>query len=236
MKRLFVLAVAALLGMSASAWAGSLFCNHGVHCITPPCDCPDCSSPCEHRHSLAIFGGRADKIICELTSGESCCERIKAAKKLGCRLHADFCSCPEVLNALVAALQCDPCWEVRREAAWAIAMQGARTEEGLLALYIASKLDHHFLVRDRAIEALDILTLCRKACYVELFKNGDNLIKELKAQGYRPGTANCRVLFGGCCAAAGIPVSTPAAAPAGELLPVPPQQKLPSGPAAAPVK
>jgi hypothetical protein len=232
MKRLFVLTVAAMLGVSASAWAGSLFCNHGVHCITPPCpDCPDCGCPCDHRLP-ALFGGHADKTICELNSAECCCDRIKAAKKLGCRLHADFCANPEVLSALIAALQCDPCWEVRREAAWAIAMQGARTEQGVLALYIASKLDHHYLVRDRAAEGLDILTVCRKACYVELLKNADNLIKDLRKQGYRPGTANCRVLFDGCCAAAGMP--TPA--PAGELLPVPPQQKLPAGPAATTVK
>src|SRR5437588_400219 len=84
------------------------------------------------------------------------CERIKAVKKLGHRLHADFCCDPAVLETLIAALQCDKCWEVRRAAAWAIQSQNARTEEGVLALYIASKLDPHYLVRVAAAEALDI--------------------------------------------------------------------------------
>jgi hypothetical protein len=124
-----------------------------------------------------------------------CCERIRTVKKLGHRLHADFCCDPSVLETLIATLQCDKCWEVRREAAWAIQHQNARTDQGVLALYIASKLDPHYLVRVAASEALDILTIGRRECFTETLKSGDELIKQLKKQGYKPGSDNCRVEF-----------------------------------------
>src|SRR5207249_5284429 len=117
-----------------------------------------------------------------------CCDRIRAAEKLGSRLHADFCCDPEVLSALVRALHCDACWEVRKTAAWSIARQKARTEEGVLALYLASKLDPHFLVRDAATDALGILLVCRRACFKDVFGHGDEMIKTLRGH-YKPGQA-----------------------------------------------
>src|SRR5262249_25411451 len=152
------------------AWAGGLCgrdCTGTCKPIPSP-SCPDCGNPCDRGIHICTCGKskRARCLIDELNA-DTCCERIQAARKLGCRLHADFCCDPEVLSALVHALLCDPCWEVRRAAAWSIAMQKARTDFGVLALYVASKIDSHYLVRDKAAEALDILTLCRKDCFKE---------------------------------------------------------------------
>jgi hypothetical protein len=215
MRRTITLALAGLLALAAQGRAG-LPCLCTTRCMVPPCpDCPDCSCPCDHRLPLAVFGcEHTRKLICEL-HGETCCERIKAAKKLGCRLHADFCTDPEVLNALISALQCDPCWEVRREAAWSLLGQKARVEDAVLALYVSSKLDPHYLVRTRAAEALDILLVCRKNCFKCLFDRGDQLIAELKKRGVKPGSENCCVQFGQACHACGLvaseaPVVTPA--------------------------
>jgi hypothetical protein len=194
MKRLIGLTLFALIGVASSAWAGHHCCE--PQCITPPPpNCPDCGSPCDHCLHISLAGcEHIQKLIQEL-SGCTCCDRIHAAKKLGCRLHGDFCNDPEILTALVNALQCDPCWEVRRAAAWSILGQHARTEQGVLALYIASRLDPHYLVRDRAAEALDILTLGRKECFTGVFENGDKLIADLKKAGYKPGSENCSVLL-----------------------------------------
>jgi hypothetical protein len=189
MKHLFGLSTLVLLGLATSGWAAGL-CNLGVHCVEPPApDCPDCSCPCDHRLGLCLADSKCvHKAIDALCSGETCCARIKAAKKLGHRLCADFCRDPEVLNALVQALLSDPCWEVRREAAWSIARQGARNEYGAVALYLASKLDHHYLVRDRAADALDILLVCRRDCFKDLFAQADELIIQIKRRGlYKPG-------------------------------------------------
>jgi hypothetical protein len=118
--------------------------------------------------------------------GPCCCDRIKAAENLGSRIHADFCCVPEVLSALTNALANDPCWEVRKAAAWSIAGQKARTEEGVMALYLASKLDPHYLVRDAATDALGVLLVCRQECFKDLFAHGDELVKALRGK-YRPG-------------------------------------------------
>jgi hypothetical protein len=143
----------------------------------------------------------------------NCCDRIKAAEGLGSRLKADFCCNPNVLTALVGALQCDKCWEVRKAAAWSIMLQGARTEEGVLALYVSSKTDPHYMVRAEAAQALDILTVCRAACFTDLYKKGDDLIKQLKAKGYKPGSDNCRVVFGEACAGCGMMIGAPVGQP-----------------------
>jgi hypothetical protein len=132
----------------------------------------------------------------ENTHAGTCCDRIHAVKRLGHRCIADFCNNPEVLSTLIDALQCDPCWEVRAAAARAMLWQNARTEQGVLALYIASRLDPHYLVRDKAAEALDIITLGRKDCFKGVFENGDRLIADLKKAGYKPGSENCSVILG----------------------------------------
>jgi hypothetical protein len=193
MKRLISLTLATLLGAAATVMAAH---QCSPQCITPPPpSCPDCSCPCDHGLHVSLGGcEHIQKLIQEL-NGCSCCERIAAAKKLGHRLHADFCTNPEVLAALIHALQCDPCWEVRATAATSILGQKARTEEAVLALYIASKLDPHCLVRDHAAEALDILTLGRKGCFTGVFESGDKLIAELKKAGYKPGSANCSAIL-----------------------------------------
>jgi hypothetical protein len=217
MKRLFALSLVALFAMTASAWSGGFLC--GLHCkdycmVPPPPKCPDCSCPCDHRLNLCPEwkSAHAQKLIEDLDSC-CCCDRIKTVRKLGHRLHADFCNDPCVLEVLISSLQCDKCWEVRREAAWGIQRQNARTEQGVLALYIASKLDPHYVVRVAATEALDILTIAHRECFTETLKSGDELIKQLKAQGYKPGSDNCRVAFGGC----GIDHSAP---PSGTVTPV----------------
>ena len=195
MKRLMVLAALAWLGISAPAWTGGLLCGSCGRCITPPQSCPDCGCPCDRglHFCTARKSERAHCLIDELNEG-NCCERIRTVKKLGCRLHADFCCDPEVLGALVHVLLCDPCWEVRQAAAWSIATQRAGTDFGVLALYVATKLDTHSLVRDKAAEALDIVMLCRKDCFKDLYATGDSLVKAYRGK-YKPGTESCDALF-----------------------------------------
>jgi hypothetical protein len=201
--------------------------NHGVHCIEPGHECPDCSCPCDtgHHHCSCRKSERAHQLIDQLCS-DACCDRIHAARKLGYRFNADFCCDPEVLSALVRALLGDPCWEVRRAAAWSITLQKARNDEGVLALYISSNMDPHFLVREKAKESLDILLVCRKGCFRDLFATADELIKKLRKAKFKPGAGDASILFNQCCAASGIAVG---AAPQGAVSM--PQAALP--PAAA---
>jgi hypothetical protein len=168
-------------------------------------------------------------LIAELNAC-NCCDRITAARHLGHRLLVDACCDPEILDALTRALQCDSCWEVRRAAAWSIGLQNARTESAVLALYVSSRLDPHYLVRDSAADALDVLLVCRKPCFKDLFTAADALVKELKGK-YRPGTPDCLAVFQGCCTACGIAVGTLPI----EVLPVPGKAVLlPPGDAAMP--
>jgi hypothetical protein len=69
-------------------------------------------------------------------------------------------------------------------------MQGARTQYTVLALYLASKCDHHYMVRDRAKEALDQLLLCNRQCYKELFASADAAVKKLRPY-YNPTEEQC---------------------------------------------
>jgi HEAT repeats len=211
MKRFLLLAVFALFGFGASARADILNClNHGIHCICPCPTCPDCTGPCEHRLHLCTCHQQASaqKLIEQLSSACTC-DRLHAAEKLGCRLHADFCCTPEILGALVHALQCDPCWEVRKAAAWSIAYQGARVDAGVMALYLASKLDPHYLVRDAATDALGVVLIGRGECFRDTFARADALIKTFPGGRYKPGTPECLHLAEAC---AGVVART---APAG---------------------
>ncbi len=136
-----------------------------------------------------------------------------------------------MLQALIEALHCDPCFEVRRAAAWSIALQDARTEDGVLALYVQSKVDPHYLVRARSAEALDILIRCRSGCFKATFERGDALVKELKAAKYAPGQACCASIFGSACGGGAAPtilVAPPAGAPATTPM-APIGQPLPMG-------
>ncbi len=212
MRRFFFLAATALLSLTGGVLADGL----GLHSCCPTCkpipcpNCPDCSCACDHRLSLTLFSAEHAQCLIETLQCGNACERLAAAKKLGSRFHADFCCNPCVLEALINALECDPCWEVRRTAAWAILGQGARTENGVLALYIASKADPHYLVRARAAEALDILTVCRAACYKDLYAQGDVIIKRLKELKWKPGVDNCREIFCTAVVAASAPPTVPA--------------------------
>jgi len=66
-----------------------------------------------------------------------------------------------------------------------------------MALYLASKIDPHYLVRDAANDALGVLIVCRRACYTEVFAAADALAKQLKGK-YRPGGPDCAILFDAC--------------------------------------
>ncbi len=215
---LYLSAFMILLAGTAEPSAAGDLCGCLCHCTTPPCEtCPDCGDPCASclRMPTLCDSAHAVKLMEQLKSDCACCARIKAAEKLGCRLHADFCACPEILDALIHALQCDTCWEVRRAAAWAIAMQGARVLKGVAALYVASKVDRHYMVRDRATDALGILILCRNKCYADLFKAADALIPRIRPE-YDPTNGKCACwMIASLCDGAGhaevplVPLSSP---------------------------
>ena len=200
MRRFFSFALLGLLGLAATSRAA---CLNGC-CPTckpiPAPECEDCSCACDHRCHLMLHDKSQQYIDALHCPDSTCCDRIKAAKKLGCRLHADYCCNPAVLDALLGALTCDPCWEVRQAAAESIYLQDARTEQSVLVLYVSSKVDPHYMVRTEAAEALDIITRCRHNCYKDLYAHADDLIKELKKQKFKPGTENCQLLFGAACA------------------------------------
>jgi hypothetical protein len=163
----------------------------------PPHDCSDCPAPCEHRLAITIYSSEhAQALIAHLCGHDGdCCSRTKAVKKLGHKLHADFCKDPCVLDALIDVLLFDSCWETRAAAAWAIYGQRAATEQGVLALYIAWNYDHHYLVRAAAGEALELLTLCRWCCWECVIEAGQNLLVELKDAKYRAGELDARKRF-----------------------------------------
>jgi hypothetical protein len=196
MRRIFPIALLGLLALAAPSWAGCLSCGLHSGCCpgctpTPPPEQCDCGCPCGHRLHMNFFDRSSEYIATLQDCNSNCCERIKAAEKLGCRLHADYCCDPGIAEALIAALQCDPCWEVRKAAAWSLMLQRARTEDVVLALYVASRVDYYYMVRATAAEALDILTVCCKPCYVELLKAGDAIALELRARKYKAGMDNC---------------------------------------------
>lgn len=199
MKRMCLIAAVATLALSAAAaWAGGCGCSGKCHCIQPPCQNEDCCDCKHHRMPCLCSECKVQHLIETLCSSCECCERIKAAKKLGSQCNADACACPDVLNALVKALMCDSCWEVRRAAAWSLAMQDERAPNVVAALYIASKVDRHFLVRDRATDGLSILIRCRSTCYKDMFKAADVVIGRIRAN-YDPTNGNCISLVLGFC-------------------------------------
>jgi hypothetical protein len=251
----YLLAVALLAGLAAAAPLSAEPCGQcqtcggcqgsNGHCQRncqpepeAPCDCP---CPCDHRSHNTLFGPEhAAELISHLSGCADCCERLKAVKKLGHRLHADFCSNPCVLPALIDVVLFDKCWEVREAAVWAIYGQGAYTPEGLTAVYVSSKLDPHYGVRDAAIQVLDRLTLCHSCCYKDLYASADDFIAELRELKYKATADHARELYNaaihnwqakratssGSCAAAGAPrssvTSVPARLPQVTTLPVAP--------------
>lgn len=193
MKRILYLPLAALLVLAPAAHAGHLFscCNAGIHCTVPPVECPDCADACPHCLCLPWQSACAEKLIDQLGHAECSCERIKAADKLGCRLYANWGCTPEIVDALVGALECDTCWEVRQAAGWSLALQGARTQYVVLALYMASRLDHNYRVRDTARQALTVLVPCNlETCYGKVFLSVDQAAKQLRPY-YNPTNQQC---------------------------------------------
>jgi hypothetical protein len=132
--------------------------------------------------------------------------RVHAARKLGCRLYANFCAHPEVLDALVDALLCDSCGEVRRAAAGSLQNQNAQTDSGLLALYLAANLDPDPRVQARAAEALDVLARGRGRCG-PLLRSAGALVRHLRGVHYQPGSARCRIEIAEACS--GVPEAAP---------------------------
>lgn len=192
-----------VLAMSARADPPACLCK-GRCLIPPPPFCMSCPDPCAHRLRLTLYPIRHGQELIAQLSDPSWCVRQRAAQKLGCRLHADFCCDPLVLRSLLIALHCDPCWHVRKAAAAAVEGQGASTPDALLFLYVSSRLDPHYLVRVRAVRALDVLTAPAAPCYKTLFETGDRLITELRKQNYRAGTEKCYLIFGLACARCGL--------------------------------
>jgi hypothetical protein len=130
--------------------------------------------------------------------------RILAARKLGCRMHADCCAYPEVGEALIDALLCDRCGEVRQAAAESLRGQHAASDAGVLALYLASRLDPNRDVRTCAAQALDVLSRSRGPDCGPLYVSGDLLVRQLQAVHYRPGGADCRTQIVNVCSGAAV--------------------------------
>lgn len=236
MRHFFLLTAAACLGLAAPAGvnAGWFACNNkGIHCQCPEPTCPDCSCPCDHglHRCAASKTERAHELIEDLHACD-CCTRIQAARKLGHRLRVDFCCDPEIVPALMQALLCDTCWEVRRAAAWSLALQNARTPPVVFGLYIASKLDPHYMVRDGANEAMGTLLVCRRDCFKDVFAAADPLIKELRGK-YKPSSGECFALINGVCSQCGLGVTLPAIGP-GRPTGIIPAPKIEAIPLAAP--
>jgi hypothetical protein len=204
MKRISALALTAMLLSAPATWGWCINLTR-VRPI-PPEACGPCPEGCRHGLNLALWPkAHVAQKIATLQTDPNFAHRVCAVEWLGCCLHADACRDCEVMDAIFAALQCDPAWEVRRAAAIAVRHQHLICPGALMALYIATKTDPHFTVRFKAAESLDILTVpYPPACFRDMQKQGDLLVAELRKQGYRPGSDNCRVLLDGACTRCGI--------------------------------
>jgi hypothetical protein len=184
MKRTLYLIASALIGLlAANVRAAELD-------PTPGCDGWSCGDPCGKLRLGPVFGPEHTQRLIDQANSKSEKARITAVRKLGCQLHADFCKNPEVLNALTHALSCDPRWEVRWEAVWSIAGQGACVPEAVFALYLASRLEKHYMVRADAERALQTLTAhCKSGCQ-DLYHAADALLPHLGCD-YDPAKGKC---------------------------------------------
>jgi len=180
----------------------------GISCYHPPPPEPCiCEDPCckGHHWCWPWQAATTARLLDQLEDCHYRC-RAQAAHGLGCRLHADFCCNPEIVSALVHALQCDPCWVVRRQAAWAIAYQGVANQCGWTALFLASRLDPHYLVRDAAANALSVLeTQISLGCIKEWRTMGEEFEKLVKSK-YKPGKEDCYSVYPPFCECYGMTV------------------------------
>src|SRR5438270_13365246 len=86
MKRLIILSMTAVFGLTAPAWTGGFLCFcSGVHCmVPPPPNCPDYGCACDHGlHFCSQWKCEHARKLMEQLNECDCCERIKAVKKLG---------------------------------------------------------------------------------------------------------------------------------------------------------
>lgn len=178
---------------------------HGIRCYEPlspePCVCED---PCAKRWHLCLPGqsARTAKLLEQLHDCHYRC-REEAAHKLGSRVHTDFCRHREIVPALVHTLQCDPCWVVRRAAAKALGYQVVADQFAWSALFLASRLDPHYLVREQAADSLTIIqTQITPACIKEWRAEAEAFEKQMKGK-YKPGKETCREVFPPFCSCMG---------------------------------
>jgi len=137
---------------------------------------------------------RAAELIAQLSSC-STRDRQVAARKLGNAWNVNIQSHPEVVVALITALQCDSAWEVRNNAAWAIAFQNVANQSGWTCLYVASKLDPHWMVRDTAANAMKVIEarVCLD-CIKSWKTRADSLVKQWKGR-YNPGKSEPVLIY-----------------------------------------
>jgi hypothetical protein len=255
MRSLLIVTFLALAGSANTCWAAE--CCQGATCPFCPittcdsckkttcdsCPTPKCSDPCAH-HCPALLGSpeKTQKLIEKLCSCDYCTRKM-AVCKLSCPLHADVCKDPCALKGLTRALFSDSTWENRRRAAFGIYKQGARTEAGVLALYISSRLDPHVMVRAGADEALRLLFMPHPGCEKDFFAEGEKLVKELREQKILPGKPESameleglifRSSEGGCASEVGTPAPVYVPAP-GVVVPAPVQIPAPGAVVPAPV-
>lgn len=194
-------------GCTDGSCGGSWWCRHcesylGISCYTPPCPEPCCPcDPCSVGCHLNLpwYDRTTAALLEKLNDCHYRC-RAQAAHSLGCKLHTDFCYHPEVVSALIHTLQCDPCYDVRRKAAYAIAYQGIYDHCGWMALYLASRLDTHYLVRENSADALKVLeTHVGLGCIREWKVEAATFEKELKGK-YKPGKPEWAGAYELCCA------------------------------------
>ena len=115
--------------------------------------------------------------------------------KLGCRWYTNAACREEVVTALITSLQCDGSYEVRVKAAWAIAFQRLANQCGWTALYVSSRLDPHWLVRDTSANALKVIETQLEPDIIRAWKTrGDGLVKEWKNK-YTPGKVGCTLIY-----------------------------------------
>jgi hypothetical protein len=171
-----------------------------------------CGEDIGHHLNLPWHERRTDALIDKLGD---CCpyDRREAARQLGCCINTNACRHPEIVPNLVHALVCDSAWQVRKKAAWSLAYQRAANQCGWTALYLASRLDPHYMVRDCAANALKVIeTQVGLNCIRTWKVRGDALAKEMKPK-YKPGTASCCEVFSACCGACSNTAANPPDAP-----------------------
>ncbi len=188
----------------------------GISCYQPPAPEPCiCDDPCTKRGRLCLpwYSSKTAALLEQLQDCHYRC-RAEAAKKLGSRLCTDYCCHPEIVPALVHTLQCDSCWVVRRAAARALGYQVAANQCVWTALFLASRLDPHYLVRDEAADALAIVqTQISLGCIREYREAAEAFEKAVKGH-YKPGKPGCELVYPPFCdgcppGCPGVPITGP---------------------------